>query len=364
MSEQFHRDWLVTQLEWRAKGQGGDLPDLIGPYSASLLHAYTDQWLDLSPYLDGNELAAFDPNALRSWQDEDGQMLGLPVKLYPSVIFYNRVLFDAAGLPYPPHRVGEPYADGEDWTIEKMENLAIQLTLDGQGRAPTNPDFDPTDVKQYGLSHISTCVGPITTLFGNPQPSIATDGKILLTDPWKESIRWFYSAMWKKHFIPPVKAEQQWTFFDSGQAAMVYAPTWYLSLIQTLLTWDIAVVPSHDGQINSYTDTDGLAALNTTMHPREAARALLYLASLPELFQSEELSPGTGLPARVDFQPLYLAALDARYSQGVDWQVTVDSLPYSQYADYNYPSNPLCQQEFMDRLSETPGLDLEAEFDR
>ncbi len=59
-----------------------------------------------------------------------------------------------------------------------------------------------------------------------------------------------------------------------------------------------------------------------------------------------------------------LAALDARYPQRVSWQVTVDSLPYSQYADDNYLNNPPCQWEFMKRLIETPGLDLEAEFDR
>jgi len=206
MIEQVEYDWLVTQLQQRAENGGGDLPDLIGPWSMDHLHQYPDPWLDLSPYLDGDDLAAFDPNALRGWQNADGQLLGLPLTLHPWVIFYNRDLFDAAGLPYPPDRPGEPYADGEAWTIEKMESIAIQLTLDGYGRTPASPDFDPADVKQYGLTHVPYCAAEITALFGNPQPSIAADGKIILPEPWKEAIRWYYSAMWEKHFIPTAGA--------------------------------------------------------------------------------------------------------------------------------------------------------------
>jgi multiple sugar transport system substrate-binding protein len=364
MYEVFEADWLRTQLARRADGRGGDLPDLIGPYSPGMLYRITDQWLDLNPYLDEDELAVFDLNALRGWQDEDGRLLGLPFKLFPSVIFYNRALFDAAGLPYPPHGLGEPYADGEAWTIEKMESLAAQLTLDGQGRTSANPDFDPADVKQYGLSHMTNCTGEITVLFGNLQLSMAADGKILLTDPAKEAIRWFYSGIWEKHFIPPGDSLERWALFDSGKAAMVYAPIWYVYAIETQQTWDLAPVPSYGGEIHTYAGMDGLAVLSTTRHPREAAQVLLYLASLPELFPSDDFNLGIGLPARPDFHPNYLAELDARYPQGVDGQVTVDSLAYSQYTYYDHFKHALCQHELMERLSETPGLDLEAEFDR
>ncbi len=245
-----------------------------------------------------------------------------------------------------------------------MEEIAIQLTLDGQGRTPASPDFDPADVKQYGLSHVFDCTGPITTLFGNPQPSVAADGEITWTEPSKDAIRWYYSAIWEKHFIPPRGgAVDQWAVFGSGQAAMAYAPLWNLSLITSQQTWDIAPVPSHNGQIVSYTDVDGLMALSTTEYPQEAARAILYLASMLDAFKPEDREI-MSLPARTDFQPPYLAALDARYPQGVNWQVALDSLPYSQYSDHDYRTDPLCQDEFMDRLSRTPGLNLEAEFDQ
>ena len=42
-------------------------------------------------------------------------LLGIPMAVYSSFIYYNKDLFDEADLPYPPHAVGEKY-DGKDWT--------------------------------------------------------------------------------------------------------------------------------------------------------------------------------------------------------------------------------------------------------
>jgi multiple sugar transport system substrate-binding protein len=358
----FEATTLQTQLMSYAEDRRGNLPDLIGPYPPDMLHSITNQWLDLRPYLDSEDLEGFDPNALRGWQDEDGRLLGLPFNVYPSVIFYNRALFDAAGIPYPPARLGEPYADGEAWTIEKMEEIAIQLTLDGQGRTPASPDFDPADVRQYGLAHKANCMAEVTALLGDLQPAIAAEEKITWTEPGKDAIRWYYSGMWEKHFIAPAGKVDLWTALDSGGTAMVYMPSWYAVAIKTLQTWDIAAVPSHNGQIVSYSDINGMAVLSTTRHPQEAAKALLQLASMPEVSVYENIEAGIALPARMDFQPAYLAMLDARYPQGVNWQVVVDSLPYSQYPDYHYLRRALCQRDFMNRLVNRPDLDLEAEF--
>jgi ABC-type glycerol-3-phosphate transport system substrate-binding protein len=74
----FEATTLQTNLASYAEDGSGYLPDLIGPYPPDMLRSITDQWLDLNPYLSGDDLAGFDPNALRGWQDEDGRLLGLP----------------------------------------------------------------------------------------------------------------------------------------------------------------------------------------------------------------------------------------------------------------------------------------------
>jgi hypothetical protein len=72
------------------------------------------------------------------------------IRWFVSVIYYNRDLFDAAGLAYPPHEYGQPYADGSEWTIDKMEELAMLLTLNAHGNDATSPDFDPGLAVQWG----------------------------------------------------------------------------------------------------------------------------------------------------------------------------------------------------------------------
>jgi ABC-type glycerol-3-phosphate transport system substrate-binding protein len=49
------------------------------------------------------------------------------------LVFYNKAMFDAAGLAYPT----------DNWTFEDMRQAAIQLTLDANGRNPTDLDFAP-----------------------------------------------------------------------------------------------------------------------------------------------------------------------------------------------------------------------------
>ena len=68
-------------------------------------------------------------------------MIGIPMAVYPSFIYYNKTLFDEADLAYPPHEVGEQY-EGQDWTWDTVRELAMQLTVDANGADATDPAFD------------------------------------------------------------------------------------------------------------------------------------------------------------------------------------------------------------------------------
>ena len=50
---------------------------------------------------------------------EGGAQIGLPYAVYPSYIFYNKDLFDEAGLPYPPSKIGDQY-EGKPWDMEAV----------------------------------------------------------------------------------------------------------------------------------------------------------------------------------------------------------------------------------------------------
>src|SRR5678816_1066716 len=89
--------------------------------------------LNLQPYIDQNPdmLADVYPQTLTAYKLEDGYY-GLPRDFQTIVVFYNKDMFDAAGVPYPT----------EDWTYDDLKETAKKLTLDTNGDGKTD---------QYGL---------------------------------------------------------------------------------------------------------------------------------------------------------------------------------------------------------------------
>lgn len=78
------------------------------------------QLLTLDPFVDadaGFDLNDFYPALLNQFRYQ-GQLYGLPSELNPTVLEYNRALFDAAGLDYP-----QP-----GWSIEAFIDAAIAIT--------------------------------------------------------------------------------------------------------------------------------------------------------------------------------------------------------------------------------------------
>ena len=99
-------------------------------------NAFAGAYLDLAPYIKKTnyDLSQFDGEAVDFYNVAGQGQIGLPFGAYPSFIYYNRALFDEAGLAYPPHKVGEKYKmpDGteKDWDIDTMSQVAMLLTLD------------------------------------------------------------------------------------------------------------------------------------------------------------------------------------------------------------------------------------------
>ena len=56
----------------------------------------------------GYNLTQYDPNVLKLLST-NGVLDGFPYAVYPSMIMFNKDLFDEANLPYPPQKVGDKY---------------------------------------------------------------------------------------------------------------------------------------------------------------------------------------------------------------------------------------------------------------
>jgi multiple sugar transport system substrate-binding protein len=100
-------DQLCTEIA------SGNAPDIVGPVGIRGANEFLGLWLDLQPLVDatGYDLGQYDEATVEFYR-EDGGLTGIPFAVFPSVIYFNRDLFDEAGLDYPPQAYGEPYADG------------------------------------------------------------------------------------------------------------------------------------------------------------------------------------------------------------------------------------------------------------
>jgi multiple sugar transport system substrate-binding protein len=352
----------------------GDAPDILGPVGLRGRNGFVGQLVDLTNLIETNnvDLSQYDPVLLDYYNVEGQGQIGLPYAIYPSFLYVNKALFDAADLPYPPQQFGEPY-NGQEWNIDTLRELAMQLTLDAAGNNALSPDFDPTSIVQYGFhpQWVNQDVRSIGSLFGAGS-LIDAAGNAQMPDHWREAIHWYYNAMAVDYFAPAEEAINSETFgsgnvFNSGRLAMAWSHIWYTSVISDVPDWDIAVVPSYNGIPTAKLHADTFSIMRSTQHPEEAFEVMLYL------LQSQELIQAYGaMSANQNAQTAYFEKLDRQFAETnattVNWQVAIDSLQYpddpSHEADLpNYLESLDDIQTFMKALRIEPMMDVDTEID-
>ncbi len=347
----------------RAEIGAGRPPDVVGPMGTLGLSLFPDLWLDLDPLLEGEGdlLGGLEPAVADAWR-VNGQLLGLPAGINPSVLYYNRDLFDAAGLAYPPREYGELYADGDEWTIEKMQEIAMRLTLDDDGNDARSPDFRWDQIVQYGYDWRWASGRGMAYLFGAGSV-LDTEGNARIPNHWRAAYHWYYEGMWTKRFIPDGQAYQRNPFW-SGKVAMLQSHLWYLArLADVPFGWDLAALPSYDGACSVRWDSTMIGIANTTPHRKEAFRVAHALATSPEL-----LAVWGDVPVSEDLRDAFFAELEGQYP-GVSWEAAADGLGYLSMPPHGevIPNHIKAHNRFddlRDVMEMRSDLNLDAEIDR
>jgi multiple sugar transport system substrate-binding protein len=342
--------------------ESGEFPDIIGPTGWGLdAMQYFDLIAD-QRYILMDRLTDVDPDILDMWQVE-GKLLGVPFGVLPSAIIYNADLFDAAGLPYPPSAYGEPYADGDDWTIEKMEDVALQLTLDGDGdNATSRSSFDPEGIVQWGFHWQWVSGTGWVNMFGAGMP-LDGDYNARVPDHWREAYEWYYSGMWDEHFMP-TGAFGDRPLFEDGKIAMMQQDLWYLPTLQDVpFNWNIAAVPSYKGETTVRWGAEGFLVLASSDHPQEASETAYMLAAAPEL-----AAAWGSVPAFGSLQEDFFVNIDEEYP-GINVEAIGGSLDHLSFPPHsgmmpNYNEAIGRLEYFRDMLATTPDLDLDVQIDQ
>ena len=329
------RDTLATQI---ASGNG---PDIVGPVGWGGSNAFAGQYLDLGPLLETSsyDTSVFNPELVKMYQNEAGAQVGLPFAVFPAAVYYQREMFDEAGLNYPPSAYGDKYTmpDGAevDWNYETLTQIAKLLTVDTAGNDATSDSFDPATIVQYGFNfQWQTHPNYIGTYLGGANSLISEDGGTAqIPESWVNGWKWWHDGMWgDQPFIPTGPVVQSPEFgagnaFASGKVAMAVTPSWYTCCIADAgESWDIAVLPADSaGNINGRIDADTFRILKDTKHPQEAFEVLQYLIGDGSL---ELLAIYGGMPARAaDFED-WLAAKKTQFPFVTNWEAISAGLSY------------------------------------
>lgn len=356
-------DTLATQI---ASGNG---PDIVGPVGIRGANAFNGRWLDLEPLMEAADydLSRFPEEQVDVWRTDEG-LVALPFGVYPSLIFYNKALFDEAGVAYPPSAIGEDY-EGETWDVDAMTELARVLAVDAEGNDATSPDFDPGSIVQFGLEEQWSEAQRMATMFGSGS-IVADDGSPQIPEPWQDAFRWYHDAMWEDRIMPNDEYRDSDLLaagnpFDSGNVAMAHTHLWYTCCLEGVEDWDIAPVPSYEGTTTAALHADVFRILNTTEHPEEAFTVLTYL--LDEA-ASDLLEVYGAMPADPELTDEFFDRMKAKYPGVEHWDVATASLEYPDIPSHeqdmpNFQKSNERIGTFFSELNSSGDVDVDAAMD-
>lgn len=124
---------------------GRNMPDVIVAGSWNYFDMVKDGVLtELTPSLEaeGIPTSDFTPAVIDALTSSDGTLHGLPMGFNAQSLFYNKDMFEAAGL-------AEPAPDGS-YTYDDLRVWSKKLTLDANGNNADSADFDSDNIVQYG----------------------------------------------------------------------------------------------------------------------------------------------------------------------------------------------------------------------
>lgn len=224
---------LDTQI---AAGQAPDVWLSDGVYV--MKYAQRGAAKDLTDWI-AKDLKADEYYGLDFNKDADGRYWGVPQGIQVGVLFYNKELFDKAGVAYPT----------DEWTWEDLKASAAKLTVDASGKTAEDSGFDAASVNQFGLTFFSITEGWFSVMksYGGGALDEKAENSIINSPENKQAFEWMVDGMQRGIITDPVdlKSFQSNTaVFPSGSAAMrigIYARVQAAN--EAGLNYDVTLLP-------------------------------------------------------------------------------------------------------------------------
>ncbi|MBI5670865.1 MAG: sugar ABC transporter substrate-binding protein [Chloroflexi bacterium] len=297
---------------------GGDMPDVFNmSQDRFYFYASNDALLDLQPYFDeaGVDTSLWGSGMIDPYRWGDNQDLYAgPVNWDTIAIFYNKDLFDAAGVEYPT----------AEWTWDDFAEAAAALT------DPENDVYGAAVYAEYQSGYPNWIAATGTT------PIVeAGRTRCTLTDEGSLEALNFLKGLYDEGYMPSVSVvggtspDDAFNFWLAGKVAMVAGGSWKLpeAIEKATFDWDVVQLPRNPetGRSRSIVHSVGYVASANTENPDLAANLILYLVS--DEGQKFFADAGGVAPANPALQQQWI---DSFGDAGVNIQTFVDALQDSQ----------------------------------
>ena len=252
-------------------------PDMSSEYISG------NKLLNLSPYMARDSVAAnsYYPSLLTPFTCKGGQVYGLPKDWNSLGVFYNKQMFQSAGLSLP----------STNWTWNDMQTDAQKLT-----KNPGSPN------SVYGIS-----MSPDLSRWG--AFLIANGGSVLNSDGTQatfnnaagvKSLEYYDSFLKNNTGTLPTGVGAPWNgdAFGKQRVAMAIEGGWlipYLAQTYSSVQYDIAPLPvAPNGKRANLIYTNAWAGYSSTKHPDATWQLIKYMTGTD--VQTSQLNAGFALP--------------------------------------------------------------------
>ncbi len=301
-------DWDSYWPKLQTDLAGGNAPDVFlmdGPLFAD--YQTRDQLLDLTPLIarDGFDTTQLAAQAVKDFTGEDGHQYGLPRDLNTIALFYNKTMFDAAGIPYPD----------ATWDWAKLSEVAKQLTK-RTGTTTNQWGFytETSDMENYWASLVWQAGGDI----------LSPDKKTVVidTDQAAQGIQFLQDLIYKDKVMPQPVPGGGSDAFENGQAAMEANGSWLVPTHEAAgLDFGVAPLPKGPAGQATSVNPSGIVAYKGTKAP-DAAWEFVKCYTGPAM-----QSKIAGLKASM---PVNMQVLNDQYATSFDGGKTfADALAYA-----------------------------------